>query len=104
MPPCPCPSAHAVPVPCRAAPLCLITTPRCLIVRIYMQSGVERAAWAWRTTRSCPPVHRNMHSKSSSNLVILGLKLPIFSRCAGFAKNVIMGIFPKVPKSRNFEA
>jgi len=27
-----------------------------------------------------------------------------FFRCAGFAKNVIMGIFPKVPKSHGFEA
>ena len=94
-------------VPCRAAPLCL-DSDATLLDRVHIYAGIpggERAVWAWRTPRSCPPVHRNINSKPSSSLVILWwAETGSFFRCAGFAKDVIMGIFRKVPKSHNFEA
>ena len=40
----------------------------------------------------------------AKKMIFRSKKTAYFLGCAGFAKNVIMGIFPKVPKSRDFEA
>jgi hypothetical protein len=42
--------------------------------------------------------------KNDISLIFFAAKIAHFFRCAGLAKNVIMGILPKVPKSHDFEA